>query len=152
MDIKTEKAYKISKIVIPVLSFLILSIMGINEESDWIIISIILSTIIFGFCFPSTWMSKKIIKTGNKINNKFLRICYYIIFLPIIDFILFYLLYAAIIFGGYKIFTRTTDMGKALGQAFTILFFGFIVFVCIFIPYIQSIIVIILKYFLKEKK
>lgn len=149
MDIKTEKAYKISRIIIPILSFLLLCIMGINEESDWIIISIILSTIIFGFCFPSTWMSKKIIKVGNKINNKFLHICYYIIFLPIIDFLLFYLLYAAIIFGGYKIFTRTTDMGQALGQAFTILFFGFIAFVCIFIPYIQSIIVIILKKLLK---
>ena len=76
MDYKTEKAYKISSFVLPIISFAILCIMFLNEDSSWLIVAFILSFIIFVLSFPSTWMSKKIYNLGNKFNNKILRICF----------------------------------------------------------------------------
>lgn len=84
MDIKTEKAYKISRYVLPVISFIVLCIMFINEDSSWITVALILSVIVFGLSFPSTWMSKKIYNMGNKFNNKIFKVSYYLLILPII--------------------------------------------------------------------
>ena len=47
MDYKTEKAYKISSFVLPIISFAILCIMFLNEDSSWLIVAFILSFIIF---------------------------------------------------------------------------------------------------------
>lgn len=153
MDYKTEKAYKISRFVLPIISFAILCIMFLNEDSSWLIVAFILSFIIFMLSFPSTWMSKKIYNLGNKFNNKILRICYYLIILPIIEFILFFLTYIILLFLGDKfIISHTTDMGEALGQGFTILFFVFVATVCIILPHIQALLVIFIKRFLKDKK
>lgn len=152
MDIKTEKAYKISRYVLPVISFIVLCIMFINEDSSWITVALILSVIVFGLSFPSTWMSKKIYNMGNKFNNKIFKVSYYLLILPIIEFILFYLSYSLILFlGKLFVISSTSDMGEALGQAFTILFFGFIATVCIILPHIQAMVVIVIKWFLKEK-
>ena len=90
MDIKTEKVYKLSRYVLPIISFIVLCIMFINEEESWII-AFILTLVVFGLSFPSTWMSKKLYKFGNELESTFVRVSYYLLFLPILEFILFYL-------------------------------------------------------------
>ena len=62
MDDKTLKAYKLSRYIVPIISFIVLCIMFINEDSSWVTAALILSAIVFGLSFPSTWMSKKIYK------------------------------------------------------------------------------------------
>lgn len=151
MDIKTEKAYKSSRYVMPIISFIILCIMFINEDSSWITVALILSIIVFGLSFPSTWMSKKIYKFGNELESTFARVSYYLLFLPILEFILFYLSYVLILFLGDKfIITENNDLATALSQAFTVLFFVFVATICIILPHIQAMVVIVIKHFLKD--
>ena len=150
MDIKTEKAYKLSRYVLPIISFIVLCIMFINEEESWII-AFILTLVVFGLSFPSTWMSKKIYKFGNELESTFARVSYYLLFLPILEFILFYLSYVLILFLGDKfIITENNDLATALSQAFTVLFFVFVATVCIILPHIQAMVVIVIKHFLKD--
>ena len=152
MNIKTEKAYKISGCVLPIISFVILCIMFINEDSSWVTVALILSVIVFGLSFPSTWMSKKIYKFGSELKSTFAKVSYYLLFLPILEFILFYLSYVLILFLGDKfIITKNNDLATALSQAFTVLFFVFVATVCIILPHIQAMVVIVIKRFLKEK-
>lgn len=152
MNIKTEKAYKISRCVLPIISFVILCIMFINEDSSWVTVALILSVIVFGLSFPSTWMSKKIYKFGSELESTFAKVSYYLLFLPILEFILFYLSYLLILFLGDKfIITKNNDLATALSQAFTVLFFVFVATVCIILPHIQAMVVIVIKRFLKEK-
>lgn len=151
MDIKTEKAYKLSRYVMSIISFIILCIMFINEDSSWITVALILSIIVLGLSFPSTWMSKKIYKFGNELESTFARVSYYLLFLPILEFILFYLSYVLILFLGDKfIITENNDLATALSQAFTVLFFVFVATVCIILPHIQTMVVIVIKHFLKD--
>lgn len=152
MNIKTEKAYKISRCVLPIISFVILCIMFINEDSSWVTVALILSAIVFGLSFPSTWISKKIYKFGSELESTFAKVSYYLLFLPILEFILFYLSYLLILFLGDKfIITKNNDLATALSQAFTVLFFVFVATVCIILPHIQAMVVIVIKRFLKEK-
>ena len=150
MDIKTEKAYKLSRYVLPIISFIVLCIMFINEEESWII-EFFLTLVVFGLSFPSTWMSKKIYNFGDKFDSTFAKASYYLLFLPIFEFILFYLSYVLILFLGYKfIITENNDIATALGQAFTVLFFVFVATICIILPHIQAMVVIVIKRFLKD--
>ena len=152
MDDKTLKAYKISRCVLPIISFVILCIMFINEDSSWVTVALILSVIVFGLSFPSTWMSKKIYKFGSELESTFAKISYYLLFLPILEFILFYLSYLLILFLGDKfMITKNNDLATALSQAFTVLFFVFVATVCIILAHIQTMVVIVIKRFLKEK-
>lgn len=152
MNIKTEKAYKISRCVLPIISFVILCIMFINEDSSWVTVALILSAIVFGLSFPSTWISKKIYKFGSELESTFAKVSYYLLFLPILEFILFYLSYVLILFLGDKfIITKNNVLATALSQAFTVLFFVFVATVCIILPHIQAMVVIVIKRFLKEK-
>lgn len=151
MDSKTLKAYKLSKYVLPIISFIILCIMFVNEDSSWIIAALILSIIVFGLSFPSTWMSKKIYKFGNELDSTFAKVSYYLLLLPIVEFILFYLSYFIILFLCDKfILTENNDLATALSQAFTVLFFVFVATVCIILPHIQAMVVIMIKRFLKN--
>ena len=66
---------------------------------------------------------------------------------------------SAVIFAGiYLIIVRIYDkapssneMGEALGQALEFLFFVTVAFVGIILPYVQTIIVLILKCFMKKQ-
>lgn len=152
MDDKTLKAYKLSRYIVPIISFIVLCIMFIKEDSSWITAALILSAIVFGLSFPSTWMSKKIYKFGSELESTFAKVSYYLLFLPILEFILFYLSYLLILFLGDKfIITKNNDLATALSQAFTVLFFVFVATVCIILPHIQAMVVIVIKRFLKDK-
>ena len=78
-----KKINMISRIILAIMTFIIFSIILINEDSSWNIIPIIFALIVFGLSFPSTKFAEKIIAIGNRINNKFLKIIYYIV-LPIV--------------------------------------------------------------------
>ena len=74
MDDKTLKAYKLSRYIVPIISFIVLCIMFINEDSSWVTAALILSAIVFGLSFPSTWMSKKIYKFGSELESTFAKV------------------------------------------------------------------------------
>ncbi|MGM9877901.1 MAG: hypothetical protein ACI33S_04545 [Bacilli bacterium] len=144
-----NKLYNISRIIIPILTFIIFNIMLINEDESWNILPPIFALITFGISFPSSIISKKIISIGDKIKNKIIKVLFYIVVLPIVIFILFLLIYSFVLFIYYFI-PNPSDFASALGQALLALFFVAVGTICIIVPYVQTLIVIILKQFIKK--
>ena len=145
-----KKSYKLSRIILAILAFLIFNIMFINEDISWKFLSFIFSLITFIMSFPSSIISKKIINLGNNIKNNMIKILFYIIILPIIIFILSILIYLFNILI-FDIFPISNDFATELGQGLLILFLITVEIICIIVPYIQTLIVLILKQMIKNK-
>lgn len=145
-----KKSYKLSHIILAILAFLIFNIMFINEDISWKFLSFIFSLITFIMSFPSSIISKKIINLGNNIKNNMIKTLFYIIILPIIIFILSILIYLFNILI-FDIFPTSNDFATELGQGLLILFLITVEIICIIVPYIQTLIVLILKQMIKNK-
>ena len=145
-----KKSYKLSRIILAILAFLIFNIMFINEDISWKFLSFIFSLITFIMSFPSSIISKKIINLGHNIKNNMIKILFYIIVLPIIIFILSILIYLFNILI-FDIFPISNDFSTELGQGLLILFLITVEIICIIVPYIQTLIVLILKQMIKNK-
>lgn len=141
-----KKEYKISRYIILVLTFVIFNIMFINEDKSWLILPFVFALITFGFSFPSTIFSKKIIKLGDNIKNKALKILFYM-FLPIV-LLLLSVEVATIIALIFQNFLPN----KSLGQGLLVLFLLSIIMIAIILPYIQTIIVLITRRIKKDTK
>ncbi len=145
-----KKSYKLSHIILAILAFLIFNIMFINEDISWKFISFIFSLITFIMSFPSSIISKKIINLGNNIKNNMIKTLFYIIVLPIIIFILSILIYLFNMLV-LDIIPTSNDFATELGQGLLILFLITVEIICIIVPYIQTLIVLILKQMIKNK-
>ena len=149
MNKTMEKSYKISRVILVVVTFIIFNIMIINEDASWRIVPPIFTVIVLVLSFPSSVISRWLINIGNKLKNILLKILYYVIALPIISFLLFYGICAIIFFISGSIPT-SNEMSAALGQGLTFLFWITVGFICVFLPYIQTLIVLILNRFVKN--
>lgn len=143
-----KKINMMSRIIMVVITFILFSIMIINEDSSWNIVPGIFSLIVFGLSFPSTILAEKIIKIGNKINNKLLKIAYYI-FLPIILLVICLAIYIIALYIYDTFITTPNELGEALGQALLFLFIVAVGVIVIILPYIQAVIINILKRIIK---
>jgi len=144
---KIEKEYKISTIILAILVFIIfnmtLVIGGAKGNKLWII-PLISALITFSISFLSSKISRKIISTANKLESKLSKILYYIIALPIIIFLFF---------GGINIISiipRDNTLDAALKQGIIIILLNAVGIFSIILPYIQTLIVLILKHFVKK--
>ena len=138
----------ISRKVLSIMTFCIFSIMIINQDPSWYIVPIIFSLIVFGLSFPSTIFAKKIIEIGNKIENALLKILYYI-FLPIALLVIRLAFYMGILYIDEAFINTPNELGAALGQAFLLLFIVAVVDIAVILPYIQAVIINILKRIIK---
>ena len=145
-----EKSYRISRIILAVITLIIFSIIIINEDKSWRVIPFIFAAIVFGLSFPSSVISRKLINIGNKIENKILKVLYYVIFLPIISFIIFVGI-ALVMYFVDKSIPTPNELSSALSQALMFLFLVAVAFICIILPYIQTLIVLIISCFIKNK-
>lgn len=143
-----KKINMMSRIIMVVITFILFSIMIINEDSSWNIVPGIFSLIVFGLSFPSTILAERIIKIGNKINNKLLKIAYYI-FLPIILLVICLAIYMIALYIYDTFITTPNEIGAALGQALLLLFIVTVGVIVIILPYIQAVIINILKRIIK---
>lgn len=141
-----KKINMISRIILAVITFILFNIMLINEDSSWNIVPVIFSLIVFCLSFPSTIFAEIIIKVGDKINNKLLKIVYYL-FLPIILLAICFIVIVYIIvpYTDGTLITETNEIGEALGQALLFLFIVSVMIIVIIMPYVQAIIINILK-------
>lgn len=145
-----EKIYSISRIILTVITAIVFKIMFINEHESWSIIPYILAAIVFGLSFPSSVISKKVISVEKKIKNKMLKALYYIFALPLISVVIFAGIYLIMI-RIYNNAPSSNEMGEALGNALVFLFFVVVAFIGIILPYVQTIIVLILKCIIKNR-
>ena len=152
MNKNMEKYYKISRVILVIATLIISEIMFINEDESWRIIPFIFSAIVLGFSFPSSIISKKLINFEKKLEKNILKILYYVVVLPVIALLFFYVLYLIMFF----IFERiqiSNEIGLALEQSFVFLFLIAVIFIAIILPYIQTLIVLLINRLLgKEGK
>jgi hypothetical protein len=140
-----EREYRISRGVIAILAALISYIALINEHISVKIYGIFLFTIVaFLLSFLGTKVSKKMILIGDKVSNIAVRICYYVALLVAI------LALSAtffIVFTSLTDFIDTSDMefASALSIAIIVVTICCIFFIFLIVPYIQSLIVLILR-------
>ncbi len=147
MNKTMEKSYKISRLILALIAFIIFKIVFINEDVSWMI-PLIFAIIVFVLSFPSSVVSKLIINIGNKLKSKLLKILFYIFLLPI-QFLLFLMIYGFIA-TFFESIPTPNDMGAALSIAFFCLFLVTIGTICVILPYIQTLIVLILKRLIKD--
>lgn len=142
--------YMLSRIIIVVLAVICSFIALINEH----ITLKLTATVLFGVAamvtsFLATPISKRIISTGDSIANKYLRVLYYILLLPLILLIV-YLLCMLILL----IFSRpehSAELAEALGKALITLFLFAVIFIAFIVPYVQTLIVLLLRKIMKDK-
>lgn len=138
-----KNSYAISRIVICVLAGIISLIVFHNEYITLMLGGTVLITVVaLVISFLTTPVSKQMIGIGDRIKNKFLRVLYYFMLLPFILAVV-YLLWILI----YNFFDHmeATELGEALSQAVIALFLGGVVFIMFIVPYIQSLIVLLLR-------
>ena len=143
-----KKINMISRIILSIIVFILFSIFIMNEDSSWIIIPIIFSVITFGLSFPSTIFAQKIIKIGDKINNKLLKVLYYILLL-IILLVLCLVIYFIIINIYDKHIIHPNEFMDALDIGLLLLFIIYCLILAVVLPYFQAIIINILKKIVK---
>lgn len=151
MNKTMEKSYKISRVILAIIAFIIFEILFILifEDITWQI-PLVFAIIVFVLSFPSTQISKLIINIGNKLKSNLLKILFYVFLLPI-QFFLFLIIYGFIVTVFEGISTPpNADMGTALSIAFFALFLVAVGTICVILPYIQTLIVLILKRFVKD--
>ena len=145
-----KKYYSVSRIVISVLAVIISLIALINEDISFKVAGATLAAVVaLVTSFVATPVSKRLIRTGDDIANKYLRALYYILILPVILLIVF-VIYLMIMFI-YDHMEQPTEFGAALSQALIVVFLYAAVFIAFIVPYIQTLIVLLLRKILKDK-
>lgn len=143
-----EKCIKLSRTFVTLTVFIILNAWFLFENDPQWIFSIIVSAVVFFISIPTSKVCKFLINKGDKIKNKILRILFYALVLPIIFIILIFIvmLFCALV---VEVFFPTDSI--SLGTAVLIAFTGVGILTCVLVPYYQTIIILIIRYFLSLK-
>lgn len=143
-----KKCIKLSRVFVSLTVFIILNAWFLFENDPQWIFSIIVSAVGFFISFPSSNICNFLITKGDKIKKKILRIGFYGIILPIISiiFVFIVMLFCALI---VEFFFSSNSI--SLGTAVLIAFTGVGILTCVMVPYYQTIIILMLRYFLSKK-
>lgn len=139
-----EKEYKIANILLVILSFIVFNILFINEDASWKGLIFFFAIVTAFISYPSSFVSMLILRRGDTIRSDLVRSIYYIVILPIIVAILSVIMYFIIsgIFG--------VILGNSLSGSLVTLVLIIIGIMCVIIPYVQTILILIIKYFMNE--
>ncbi len=140
-----EKYIRISRVIISLMVYIVLNAWFLFENDPHWIIALIISSVVFFINFPSSKICKIFIKKGDKIESKLLKTLYYIFALPVI----FILLLLIALFLLTFIFE---DMDLSLGTGILIVFTGICLFTCILVPYFQTLIILVLRHFMRNSE
>ena len=145
-----ENEYKLSRVVVAILTLIISFIILIHEDISVKFFGMSLFTLAAFFAsFPGTKVSKKMIETGDKISRLFLRILYYfaVLIVLLVFGCLLVLLFEYITNG----ISYSNELGIAAGQAMLTVLIGASFLIFLIIPYIQTLIVLVLRKIRKRK-
>ena len=71
-----DKDYRISRIILTIITFLITIILGINKLDNVIVVSIIIALFTYSVSYSSTMISKKLVGIGDKLDLSDKVYCY----------------------------------------------------------------------------
>ena len=144
-----KKEYRISRIIIVMLVMVVTFFAFINEDiSLRIFATALFMTTALLAVFLGSRVSLLMIKMGDRIRNKIVTVIYYIC-LPIILICLVLLVWVVmeIVVSGLP---DTGNFGSTVGQVYLCVMVAIAVCIFIIIPYVQTIIVLILRKISKE--
>lgn len=143
-----SKEYKISGMFITILVMAATFIIFHNEDISVRLFATALFTVATSITsILGTRVSIRIIKTGDRIKNKLVKVLYYI-GLPIALICLTGLVWAVMAVVNGKL-ANTDDIGTSFGQSYLLAIEAIAVCIFAIIPYIQTIIVLVLRKFKK---
>ena len=148
-DKRLDKCYKISRIILAIVTFIVFKIMFVNEDESWNEVAIVFSMIVFVFSFFSKKNSLKIMSKGNKLEGS-KKFFYYFVDLPSIMFGIFIAIYIIVLIVFLIIIPSPNELSAALGQAVIGLFIVMLGTIWIILPYIQTLIVLVIRKFIKK--
>lgn len=143
---KMKKSYMLSRMILVIITFILFHVMFINEDRSWKALPLIFSFIVFCVSYPSSIISRKMIGFKTKRARKIL---YYSFILPLILFLLLSVILGVIYFL-FEVFSTQSGFDTTLGQGLMFLFFVIVITICIVLPYIQTILVLIINRFIKD--
>ncbi len=142
------REYRISRAILVILALVITLVITRHEDVSVVIFfTVIFTASVFLLSFPAAFISRKMIAFGDGIKNMALRILYYIA-IPVVSL--------ALAFGIYGLMQLYDDslhasgwspstLSEGLGYAVTFVTVGAILSIAVFLPYIQTLIVLILR-------
>lgn len=144
-----KKTYLISGSILSAMTLVIFLIITINEDiSVRIASSLVFPVIVFVFSLLCLPISRKILKKGDGIYKRLRKVIYYTV-LPIISFVVFFVI-AMIMYYLEDLIPSTSEFSTELGRAILFIFLLVCVFLFIVVPVIQTYVVMILRLFIKE--
>lgn len=141
-----EGYYNKSRIIMLILVVVVSLIMFINEDISMRLYgTLFIGIVTLVVSYLVTPISKKMIEIGDKIENKCLKILYYVFMLPVL-LVLVYLVCLLVLFlEEQKATSSHQDMGEALGEAIIVIALYTVSFIVFIVPYVQSLIVVLLR-------
>lgn len=144
-----KKEYRLSRVILVVLTLItVLIAFQIEHYTVKLVAGVLFSFATLLASFLGTRVSRKMIQVGDRIPNILLRILYYI------GLLVGSLAIAALVGGGCIIvlgnMPHSNELGIAAGQAMLIVLFGFALFVFLIVPYLQTIVVLLLRKILQK--
>ena len=135
-----KKIYRLSRVILTLFSYITFSIIFMEDGTSFFhAVTVLFAVITFGLSFLSTPITKKIIQRGERL-QRIKKILYYLSFPVFAVFVLF--LYGRFI----ENFIGCTELGWiGLGYALIFAFLQFILEIVLFLPILQTYIVIGLK-------
>ena len=139
--------------MIAILTFVISIIITHNEDISVITVFTVLFTVVaFLLSFPSTFFSRKMMALGDRIQKLPFRILYYLA-IPVVLFGLFLIVYQIIMLyddlkhaSGWS----PSTLSEGLGYAIMLVTVMAIAFIAIVLPYLQTLLVLLLRKITKE--
>lgn len=133
-----EKLYSKSRKIIGILAVIISFFIMINEDiSVKIVAMVFIFSVALAASYIATPISKKMLKMGDAIGNKYLRILFYVVILPL-TLLIAYIFYVLILAGYYR-------FGNSINMAAITVFLYVATTIVIIVPYVQTIVVMALR-------
>ena len=133
-----EKLYSKSRKIISILAIVISFFIMINEDiSVKIVAMVFIFSVALAASYITTPISKKMLKMGDAIGNKYLRVLLYMAILPL-TLLIAYIFYVLILAGYYR-------FGNSINMAAITVFLYVATTIVIIVPYVQTLIVLMLR-------
>ena len=143
------REYSLSRVLIASIAVIASFIVLINEDISFKIVGIVLFTLVAVLAsFVGSGVSRKMIAFGDRISAAFLRVLYYFALLLIILLMAF--LFWTLISSFSEVGAHSSELSVELGRAVLTVFLGSAIFILLLVPYIQSLIVLILRKVIKN--
>ncbi len=133
-----EKLYSKSRKIISILAVVISFFVMINEDiSVKIVAMVFIFSVTLAASYITTPISKKMLEMGDAIGNRYLRILFYVVILPL-TLLIAYIFYVLILAGYYR-------YGNSISMAAITVFLYVATTIVVIVPYVQTIVVMALR-------